>query len=187
MKKVSIFLLLILSLNACNTDKKKTEKIQKEPKKEVNSIERTGDETGTEFVLFRSDYGPKETYLKMKEYLDSQGMYYPHVIDHQTASKNANVDLKPVYLVVFGNPKESGKIIQENPEVALEFPQKALIYQDDEGKTWVLYKKMDYIKNLYTIKDKEAIIDKMNKLMDGFKKAVVNPIHTTQIPDSELE
>ncbi len=187
MKKISLIVILIISLAACNNSTEEVGKEPKEVKKEAKAIERKGDETKTEFVLFKSDYNPKETYLKMKEYLDGQGMYYPHVIDHQTASKNANVDLKPVYLVVFGNPKESGKIIKENPEAALEFPQKALIYQDEEGNTWVLYKKMDYIKNLYTIKDKEGMIDRMNKLMDGFKRAVINPIHTTEIPDSDLE
>jgi uncharacterized protein (DUF302 family) len=188
MKKISLILIAVLSLSACNTHTKKDEKAK--DKKEVVKAEanmRKGDENQTEFVLFQSDYGPKKTYLQIKDYLDSKGMYYPHVIDHQTASKNANVELKPVYLVVFGNPKESGKIIKENPEVALEFPQKALIYQDEEGRTWVIYKKMDYIKNLYSIQDKEGMIKKMNDLMDGFRQAVINPIHTTQIPDSDLE
>jgi len=187
MKKLSLLLLLFISLAACKNDKKINKKEQTKEQTKAETVERKRDESNTEFVLFRSDYGPKETYLKMREYLKGEGMYYPHLIDHQTASKNANIEIKPVYLVVFGNPKETGKIIRENPEVALEFPQKALIYQDNEGKTWVLYKKMDYIKNLYSIKDEEGTIDKMNKLMEGFQRAVYNPIHTTQIPDSDLE
>lgn len=190
MKKISLILLLLLSISACNSTQKKegvNKEEQEKSKTQNKSVERKADESKTEFVLFQSDYGPKQTYLKMKDYLDAQGMYYPHVIDHQTASKNANVDIRPVYLVVFGNPKESGKLIKENPEVALEFPQKALIYQDEEGRTWVLYKKMDYIKNLYSLKDKEGTIKKMDDLMEGFKQAVYNPIHTTQIPDSDLE
>ncbi len=188
MKKISLIILFILSLSACKNDKAEVKKeTVQETKPEAKTIERKGDETGTEFVLVQSDYDPKKTYFQLKSYLETQGMYYPRLIDHQTAAKNANVEIPQVYLVVFGNPKESGKLIKENPEVALEFPQKALIYKDAEGRTWVLYKKMNYIKDLYSLKDKEGMIEKMNKTMEGFKQAVINPIHTTQIRDEDLQ
>ncbi len=191
MKKISLIILLMLSIAACQNPKKEVKEQAKQEEKEIKpeaqSVERKGDESGTEFVLIKSDYSPKKTYFQLKSYLEEQGMYYPRLIDHQTASKNANVEVPEVYLVVFGNPKESGKLIKENPEVALELPQKALIYQDEEGRTWVLYKKMDYLKDLYSIKDKEGMLQKMNQTMEGFKQAVVNPIHTTQIKDEELE
>jgi beta-galactosidase len=78
-------------------------------------------------------------------------------------------------------------LMQENPEVGIELPLKALIYKDDEGRTWVLYKDMNYLKDLYFLKDPNHVIDKMNKLQAGFKKAVINPIKTTQITEEELK
>ncbi len=187
MKKISLILTLIVLMSACkNTESQKAEQPAKEtPKQET--VTRKADHSKTKFILFQSDYGPKETYQKIKSYLEEQGMYYPHIVDHQTAAQNAQIQLQPVYLVIFGNPKEASYLMQENPEVGIELPLKALIYQDTEKRTWVLYKDMNYLKDLYFLKDPNGVIDQMNKLQEGFKKAVYNPIKTSQIKDEEIE
>jgi uncharacterized protein (DUF302 family) len=189
MKKLGLIFGLLLVLSACQQNKipKDKEATPKTKKVVVEGNERQADHGQTKFVLFQSDYGPKETYQKLKAYLDEQGMYYPHVVDHETAAKNADVKIKPVYLVIFGNPKESAFLIKENPEVGIELPMKALIYKDNEGRTWVLYKDMNYLKELYFLKDDNNIIPKMNQLQEGFKQAVINPIKTTQITDEEVQ
>ncbi len=190
MKKLVGLLATLVILVSCNNtgDKSKTVE-QKETKKEVNveTQTRKADIGKTKFVLFKSSYNPKETYVKMKDYLEQTGMFHPRLVDHQTAAANVDIKLNPIYLVIFGNPKAGSVLMQENPEVAIELPLKALIYQDDEGQTWVMYKDMNFLKDLYFIKDPKGIINKMNKLMEGFKQAVYNPIHTTQIKDEELE
>jgi len=190
MKKLVGVLVLVVMLTSCkNTgnEPKTTEK--KEVKKEAKVQENTrkADVGKTKFVLFKSSYNPKETYVKMKDYLESKGMFHPHLVDHQTAAANVDIKLRPIYLVIFGNPKAGSVLMLENPEVAIELPLKALIYQDEEGQTWVMYKDMNYLKDLYFIKDPNGIINKMNNLMEGFKQAVYNPIHTTQVKDEDLK
>ena len=187
MKKIILFIAFILMLSACrNSETKSVENPAKETK-EPETVSREADHGKTKFVLFQSDYDPKETYQKMKGYLEDQGMYYPRIVDHQTAAKNAQIELEPVYLVIFGNPKSGALLMEENPEVGIELPLKALIYQDREGRTWVLYKDMNYLKDLYFIKDPNGVIEKMNKLQAGFKQAVYNPIKTTQVKDEEIQ
>ena len=185
MKKTILIFSLILLMTACKNEKNESTKEPEKPKKE--SVERKGDHSKTEFVLFQSDYDPQITYQKLKGYLEEQGMYYPRIIDHETAAKNANVELNTIYLMVFGNPKMAAFLMQENPEVGIELPHKVLIYKDNEGRTWVLYKKLDYLKDLYFIKDPNGVIEKMNKLQEGFKQAVINPIKTTRIKDEEIQ
>ena len=190
MKKIiGIFVLMLVFLSCNNTENNVEKTDKKQEKKEVKIQENTrkADIGKTKFVLFKSSYNPKETYVKMKDYLESKGMFYPHLLDHQTAAANVDIKLRPTYLVIFGNPKDGSTLMLENPEVAIELPLKALIYQDDEGQTWVMYKDMNYLKDLYFIKDQNGIINKMNKLMKGFKQAVYNPIHTTQIKDEDLK
>ena len=185
MKKTALIFSFILLLTACKNEKKESAKEPEKPKKE--SVERKADHSKTEFILFQSDYDPQITYQKLKGYLEEQGMYYPRLVDHETAAKNAGMELNTVYLMIFGNPKMTTMLMQENPEVGIELPHKALIYKDDEGHTWVLYKKLDYLKDLYFIKDPNEVIEKMNKLQEGFKQAVINPIKTTQIKEETLK
>ncbi len=188
MKKLGLLFGLLLIVTACKQTAQ-NDKPNNSPKKKVEAkaSERKADHSKTKFVLFQSDYGPKKTYQKMKDYLEGQGMFYPHIVDHQTAAQNANMTLEPIYLVIFGNPKMGTLLMQENPEVGIELPLKALIYKDNENRTWVMYKDMNYLKDLYFLKDPNGVIDKMNQLQAGFKQAVINPIKTTQITDEEIQ
>ena len=189
MKRLAGIILLLVFLSSCKQNQQSTKNIDKktQTKTLTETHQRKADVGKVKFVLFKSDYNPKETYVKLKNYLEGQGMYHPHLVDHQTAAANVDIKLRPVYLMIFGNPKEGSLLMKENPEVAIELPLKALIYQDEEGQTWVLYKDMNYLKELYAIQDKDNVIPKMNQLMEGFKKAVYNPIRTTQIKDEELK
>ena len=186
MKKISLFFGLLLLISACNSGNQTVKKEEpKVPSPKVKTQEREADYSKTKFVLFQSDYGPKQTFQKIKGYLEEQGMFYPRLVDHETAAKNANMKLNTIYLVIFGNPKMGTYLMQENPEVGIELPLKALIYKDDEGRTWVMYKDMNYLKDLYFLKDPNGVIDKMNQLQAGFKQAVFNPIKTTRIKDGD--
>jgi len=186
MNKISVLFTLILLISACKNNEN-TNKTQKEQENKQETISREADHSKTKFVLFQSDYEPKITYQKIKNYLEEKGMYYPRIVDHETAAKNAQIELNTIYLVIFGNPKDLALLMQENPEVGIELPLKLLIYKDDENRTWVMYKNINYLKDLYFIKDPNAVIEAMNQLQEGFKKAVTNPIETTQINETELQ
>ncbi len=185
MKKLISILSLTLLFASCHIDATVEKGAKKSEKKET--VAKEADYAKTKFILFKSDYDPKSTYQHMKNYLESSGMFYPRVVDHQTAAKNANMELRPIYLMIFGNPKMGSFLMQENPEVGYELPLKALIYEDHEGQTWVMYKDMNYLKDLYFIKDPNGVIDKMNTLMEGFKKAVFKEIKSSAIEDKDLK
>ena len=186
MKKLSLILSFIILISACKNEQTKKSKESEKPKKE--SVERKADISKIKFVLFQSDFDPKVTFLKLKSYLEEQGMYYPKlIVDFETSAKNADEELRPTYLLFFGNPKMVTYLIQENPEVSIELPHKAIIYKDEEERTWVMYKNLDYLKDLYFIKDPNGVIEKINNLQEGFKQAVINPIKTTEIKDKELK
>ncbi len=185
MKKFISLLSILLIISSCKNEKdtKKTTK----PEVKVESKAKKVEDDHLSFELFKSDYDPKMTYRQLKDYLESKGMFFPKLVDHSTAANNFNIKIKPEYLVVFGNPKMGGMLMQENPEVGIELPLKVLIYQDEEKNTWVMYKNMDYLKKMFFLKDPNGVIAKMNELQSGFKKAVINPIKTTQITEDELE
>jgi len=188
MKKIISLLSILLVISSCqNTKETKETKKTVKPEIKQEAKTKTIKDDHLSFELFKSDYDPKMTYRQIKNYLESKGMFFPKIVDHSTAASNFNIKLKPIYLIVFGNPKTGSLLMQENPEVGIELPLKALIYQDEEKNTWVMYKNMDYLKNMFFLKDPYGVIPEMNELQSGFKKAVVNPIKTTQITEEELK
>jgi uncharacterized protein (DUF302 family) len=183
-KIISIISVVLLTISCQNPQENKQE-TKSEPTKEA--ITRKADHSNTKFALFQSDFDPITTYQKIKDYLELDGMHYPRLVNHQKAAQNVQMELNEVFLMIYGNPKTTTLLIQENPEIAIELPFKVLIYKDAENKTWVMYKDLNYLKELYFIKDPNNLIEKANNLQEGFKKAVYNPIKTTQITDEEIQ
>jgi uncharacterized protein (DUF302 family) len=62
-----------------------------------------------------SHHGPKET-------MDQAGM-----------------ELRPTEVVLFGNPRGGTPLMQAVQTMGIDLPLKALVWQDEGGKTWLAY------------------------------------------------
>ena len=55
--------------------------------------------------------------------------------------------------------------------VAIDLPQKALIWKDDKAKVWISYNDPRYLKKRHDISGCEEVISKIEKAMAGITKA----------------
>nr|WP_246501064.1 DUF302 domain-containing protein [Azospirillum rugosum] len=58
-------------------------------------------------------------------------------IDHAAAAAKAGLALRPTEVLVFGNPKAGTPVMQAVPTIAIDLPLKALVWQDEDGRTWL--------------------------------------------------
>ena len=49
-------------------------------------------------------------------------------------------------LVVFGNPRVGTPLMKCSPSIAIDLPQKALIWEDTAGKVWLSYNDPAFLK-----------------------------------------
>lgn len=68
-------------------------------------------------------------------------------IDHAAAAEKAGLALRPTEVLVFGNPKVGTPLMQAVPTLAIDLPLKALVWQDDAGKTWLAWNDPAWIKD----------------------------------------
>ncbi len=61
--------------------------------------------------------------------------------------------MNPTSMVIFGNPKAGTPLIIASPTLAIDFPSKILVSQDDNGKVWVSYNTAEYLKERHHIPD----------------------------------
>lgn len=73
------------------------------------------------------------------------GMTVAKHIKHSEQAKKAGIDILPSELVIFGNPKIGAPMIKCAPTIAIDLPQKLLIWQDENTQTWVTYNNPIYI------------------------------------------
>jgi uncharacterized protein (DUF302 family) len=60
-------------------------------------------------------------------------------IDHAAGAREAGLDLRPTLLVIFGNPAVGTYLMQERQSAGIDLPLKALIWEDQQGTTWLSY------------------------------------------------
>jgi len=60
-------------------------------------------------------------------------------IDHEAGAAEAGMSLRPTEVLIFGNPKGGTPLMQAAQTMGIDLPLKALVYQDEAGKTWIAY------------------------------------------------
>ena len=76
---------------------------------------------------------------RLEKILKKKGMTVFARIDHQAGAMKAGKELRPTELMIFGNPKVGTPLMQCSQSIASDLPQKALIWEDANGKVWLSY------------------------------------------------
>ena len=90
-------------------------------------------------IAVASAHGPGETMQKLMTALGEKGLAVLAHIDHAGAAARAGLELRPTDLLVFGNPKGGTPLMQAEQTMGIDLPLKALVWQDQDGKTWLGY------------------------------------------------
>jgi uncharacterized protein (DUF302 family) len=86
-----------------------------------------------------SQHGPKETMDRLVAAVTGRGMAMLARIDHAAAAAKVGMDLRPTEVVLFGNPRGGTPLMQAVQTMGIDLPLKALVWQDEAGKTWLGY------------------------------------------------
>ncbi len=90
-------------------------------------------------VTIASKSGFQETLVRLKEEVASKGLTLFAVIDHAKGAEEAGLTLRPTTVLIFGSAKGGTPLMQANQTIGIDLPLRALVWQDDSGKTWVSY------------------------------------------------
>ncbi len=96
-------------------------------------------------VVKQSPYSVEETERRFLDILDSKGLNTFTTIDHARNAEGAGLELRPTRVVVFGNPKLGTPLMQCDQSLAIDLPQKLLIWQDETDRVNIAYNDPRYI------------------------------------------
>ena len=86
-----------------------------------------------------SSYGPAETMDRLAAAIIDRGMTIVARIDHASAATKVGLELRPTQVLIFGNPTAGTPLMQAAQTIGIDLPLKALVWQDQEGRTWLAY------------------------------------------------
>jgi uncharacterized protein (DUF302 family) len=122
-------------------------------------------------INVQSDFSVKETTERLENILNKKGMTIFNQINHSDAAQKVGVELRKTQLIIFGNPKVGSPLMQCQQSVAIDLPQKAIIWEDDKSKVWISYNDPRYLGKRHNIIGCDEVITKVEKALSGITKA----------------
>ena len=91
-------------------------------------------------------------------------------VDHAGGASSVGMELKPMELLIFGNPKLGTPALQENPLAGLTLPLKVLVYEDTEGVVWLAYQEVEEMFEELGMDDDADHVEKMEDALENLTR-----------------
>ena len=122
-------------------------------------------------INLKSSHDVKNTADRLETVLKEKGMNIFLRINHTEGARKMGQELRPTELVIFGNPKVGTPLMQCQQLAALDLPQKALVYEDENGQVWFAYNDPEYIADRHNISGCDDVVSKISKALFNFSRA----------------
>ena len=102
-------------------------------------------------VQLKSAHSFADTLERLQSSITSKGLTIFARIDFSGDAAKAGLKMNPTLLLIFGNPKAGTPLMIATPSLAIDFPLKILVSEDDTGKAWVSYNSPEYLRDRHHI------------------------------------
>ena len=125
---------------------------------------------GEGIISVKSAHSVTVTTDRLETVLGAKGMTVFARIDHAAGAKKAGKTLLPTEMLVFGNPKVGTPLMLCSRSIAIDLPQKALIWEDASGDTWISYNDPQFLKQRHGTKGCDEVFKKVTTAVGNFTK-----------------
>jgi uncharacterized protein (DUF302 family) len=92
-----------------------------------------------------------ETIDRLESLLKAKGIKIFTRIDQAGEAAAAGLAMRPMVLVIFGDPKAGTPLMIRHPSVAIDLPLKALVWEDAGGKVWLSYNSPEFLQQRHNL------------------------------------
>jgi uncharacterized protein (DUF302 family) len=118
-----------------------------------------------------SGFDPKETMDRLENEVRGRGLTVFARIDHAKGAKEAGLELRPTELIIFGNARGGTPLMQSDQKVGIDLPLKALVWQDEAGKTWLSYNEPARIAQRHGLSATENVVSNLSAALSAIVRA----------------
>jgi uncharacterized protein (DUF302 family) len=133
----------------------------------------TDPDTGLETLV--SSLGVEQTADRLAALLAEKGIHLFARIDHAAGAQTVGMALRPTVVLLFGNPLAGTPLMQSKQTIGIDLPLKALVWQDEAGRTWLTYNRPDYLARRHGITDRHEAVQAMSAAMAGLARLATAP------------
>jgi uncharacterized protein (DUF302 family) len=107
--------------------------------------------TATGIVNVSANNSVDKTVEKLKAILEAKSVALFALVDHSGEAEKVGMAMRPTKLLIFGSPKAGTPLMLAAPSVAIDLPLKVLVWEDENGKTWISYNSPDYLRDRHNL------------------------------------
>ena len=74
-------------------------------------------------------------------------------------------------LIIFGNPNVGTPLMQSNQAIAIDLPQKFLVWEDRHGQTHITYNDPFYLADRHAVTDQDTLLGNIANALDNLVQA----------------
>ena len=119
-----------------------------------------------------SPYRVRETLDRLEILLRTKGIKVFARIDQAAEAQSVGLNMPPMELLIFGNPKGGTPIMQAAPEAGIELPLKALAWQAPDGKVYISFNDAAYVQSRFNV---PAELLQPLAALTGLIDSIINP------------
>ena len=120
-------------------------------------------------VSMQSKYSVALTVERIERMLKQTSVRIYGIIDYQALAKQHGRDTPPMQTILFAGGRDSIKLLQHEPTVALDLPLRVLVHEDERGVVWITYHKADFLIYQHDLSENNIAAQ---HLADGLHKLV---------------
>jgi uncharacterized protein (DUF302 family) len=96
-------------------------------------------------VDVRSRHSVGDTLDRLEALVKTRGLTVFARIDFRGDAERAGLAMRPMQMLLFGNPKAGTPLLVASPRSGLDLPLRALAWEDEGGNVWVSSNDPDYL------------------------------------------
>ena len=129
------------------------------------------DPADTDLVTLPSAHGATETIERLKAPLAQKGIEVFAHIDHAAGARKAGLPLRPTQVLIFGNPQAGTPLMQGRQTIGLDLPLRALVWEDEEGKVWLTYRRVEELARRHHVTGQDETVKALDDGLAGLARA----------------
>ena len=111
-----------------------------------------------------------ETIARLEALATARGLTIFARIDFSGDAARAGLAMRPMQLMIFGNPKAGTPLLTAAPRVGLDLPLKALAWSDESDQVWLSCNAPDYLQARHDLP--KPLVDNISGVVQLIAKAV---------------
>lgn len=108
-------------------------------------------QSNTDIITLPGLADVNQTMDAVEKVLTGHGIFIYARIDQEAEAAKVGLTLKPMKLLIFGNPRGGIPLMNANPLSGLDLPLKILIWEDNDKKVWLSYNSFSYLQKRFDL------------------------------------